>query len=195
MRWMVVDGIDGSGKSTVAAWVRDHYVASGLRVIVVTHPSDAWSGRMARRFLESRGMAARLAATVFFIADVLGSVRKLKQLGKEADAVIFVRYLMATAYLPERLAPKGYEFFRKVLPVPRRLLLVDTRPEVALRRIEGRQERREMFEDLDSLEKTRRKVIMLAQLYGWQVLDNSGTEKEGRSALERMLASWDEGGD
>jgi dTMP kinase len=146
---------------------------------------------MARKFLESKGRAARLAATVFFIGDVLWSLTHLRRWKKEVDTLIFVRYLMATAYLPERLAPKGYDFFRKVLPSPRRLLLVDIRPEVALGRIDTRNEKREMFEDLASLEKTRKKVLMLAKLNNWDILDNSGSEEESRPGLERILASWD----
>lgn len=192
MRWIVVDGIDGSGKSTVALWIRDHYATQDQKTIIMTHPSEAWTGRMARRFLESKGKAARLMATVFFIVDVLGSVRTLRKLEKSSDTVIFVRYLMATAYLPESLAPRGYDFFCKVLPVPRRLLLVDTKPEIALRRIEGRNGAKEMFEDIDSLDKIRRKVLLLAGLNGWQVLDNSGPEKDSRPSLEDILAKWDE---
>jgi dTMP kinase len=195
MRWIVVDGIDGSGKSTVAAWIRDHYAAQGDKVVIMTHPSEAWTGKASRRFLESQGKAARLMATVFFIVDVLGSVRNLKKLERTSATVIFVRYLMATAYLPERLAPKGYDFFCKILPVPRRLLLVDTRPEVALGRIESRNETKEMFEDLGSLERIRRKVLMLAERKGWKVLDNSGPEKESKPALERILAAWDKEAD
>ena len=162
---------------------------------ILAHPSETWVGKAARRFLESQGKAARLMATIFFIVDVLGSVRTLKKLEKTTGTVIFVRYLMATAYLPESLAPKGYEFFRKVLPVPRRLLLVDTKPEVALLRIEDRNETKEMFEDLGSLEKTRRKILLLAGLNGWKVLDNSGPEGESRPALDELLAMWDESAD
>jgi dTMP kinase len=195
MRWIVVDGIDGSGKSTVARWIGEHYAAAGEKVLVVTHPSSSMMGRASRRFLESKGRTARLAATVFFIADVLCSLSHLRRWKREAGTLIFVRYLMATAYLPEKLAPKGYEFFRKVLPSPQRLLLVDIRPEVALARIEARNEKREMFEDLASLEKTRRKVVMLAQLNGWQILDNSGSEAESRPAVERILAAWDAQGE
>jgi dTMP kinase len=191
MRWIIVDGIDGSGKSTVARWIEEHYSASGEKVVLVTHPSASFVGRASRRFLESKGKVARLAATVFFIADVLCSLTHLRRWKKEAGTLIFVRYLMATAYLPEKLAPKGYEFFRKVLPSPRRLLLVDIRPEVALARIEARNEKKEMFEDLTSLEKTRRKVLMLADLNGWDILDNSGTEEQTRPGLEKILVSWD----
>lgn len=191
MLWIVVDGIDGSGKSTVAGWVRAHYQDRGCKVTVVTHPSPGRAGRLSRRFLEKRGMAARLSATVFFIIDVLASLRRMSSLQKESDVVVFVRYLMATAYLPEKLAPAGYEFFAKLLPAPQYLLLVDTRPEVALARIEGRQEAREMFEDLDSLERTRGKVLRLAKANGWQILDNSGPEEEGRASLTTIMAAWD----
>ena len=71
------------------------------------------------------------------------------------DTLIYVRYLMATAYLPEKYIHVGYEFFARILPVPKRLLLVDIDPGVAMRRIEDRNEAKEMFEDVESLRKIR----------------------------------------
>ena len=190
MRWIVVDGIDGSGKSTHAYWIKDLYERKGCKVLLRIHPSDGFLGKVARGGLERRGRAMRTVATVFFILDVLSSVRKLRRDRAEYDVVIFVRYLMATAYLPDRFVQTGYDFFAKVLPVPRRLLLIDVRPENALERILQREHRKEMFEDLDSLSRTRGKVLRLARP-PWRVLDNNVAEEDARKALISVLEDWD----
>ena len=122
-RWIVVDGLDGSGKNTVASWIREHYEDQGGRVVVRVHPSERWAGRMARKALQSKGLLMYLISTMFFVLDVLLSVTRLRRDLRENDVVIFVRYMMATAYLPRRYARAGYHLFSKVLPVPRRLLL------------------------------------------------------------------------
>ncbi|HQM67564.1 MAG TPA: thymidylate kinase [Methanomassiliicoccales archaeon] len=189
MELIVVDGIDGSGKSTVAEWIADHYRQRGETVLVRTHPSDSFFGRSTRRALASEGRTMRALASALFIADVLHSLRRLRS-WKGYDKVIFVRYIMATAYLPGPLYKQGYELFRKVLPVPPRLLLVDVPPECALRRIEGREHAREMFENLEALHKVRGKVLALSS-QGWKVLDNRGPIDEARSQLERVLAEWE----
>jgi len=131
----------------------------------------------------------RALASILFIADVLHSLHLLRS-WKGYDKVIFVRYIMAVAYLPGPLYKQGYDLFSKMLPVPPRLLLVDVPPECALRRIEGREHAREMFENLESLRKVRGKVLALSSR-GWKVLDNRGPMDEVRSQLERVLVEWD----
>ncbi len=189
MKLIVVDGIDGSGKSTVAEWIAAHYRGRRETVLVRTHPSDSWLGRLSRRSLTSEGKLMHLVATVFFILDVLDSLRRLRG-WRGYDKVIFVRYLMATAYLPTGLYYTGYRFFSKVMPIPPRLLLVDTTPECALRRIEEREHDREMFENLTSLTKVRGKVLELSR-EGWAVLDNSRGLEETRAQLESVLLDWE----
>jgi len=189
MEMIVVDGIDGSGKSTVAGWIADHYRERGERVLIRPHPSDSWFGRLSRHSLTAEGKLMRLVATIFFILDVLNSLRLLRR-WRGYDKVIFVRYLMATAYLPAGLHHYGYRFFCKMLPIPTRLLLVDTTPECALKRIEDRAHDREMFENLTSLNKVRAKVLELS-VYGWMVLDNSSSSENTRSQLSQVLSSWD----
>lgn len=189
MELIVVDGIDGSGKSTVAQWIAEHYRSRGESVLVRSHPSDSLLGRLSRRSLTSEGKLMRAVATIFFILDVLDSLRRLRS-WKGYDKVIFVRYVMATAYLPGGLHHQGYKFFCKVLPIPQRLLLVDATPECALRRIEEREHEREMFENMESLRKVRGKVLELAE-NGWRVLDNCGPTGETRKRLDEVLVYWD----
>jgi len=191
VRWVVVDGIDGSGKSTLASWIKDKYEGQGERVLVRVHPSPSWMGRRARSALEGEGKVLHMVATLFFILDVLDSVRKLRRDSRRYQTIVYVRYLMATAYLPTRLAPLGYDFFAKLLPVPRRLLLVDVDPESAQRRIAERQHAKEMFEDIDSLAKVRHKVLMLARRGGWKIVDNTKTQEETERQLLQALEEWD----
>jgi dTMP kinase len=147
-------------------------------------------GRWARRSLEGEGGIMRLIATTFFILDVLDSVRRLRKDAASYQNIIFVRYLMATAYLPERLAPLGYDFFAKLLPMPERLLLVDIDPQLAHRRIVQRRLAKEMFEDAASLESTRRKLLLLARRGKWRIVDNNGAPEAAKGSLLRILEEW-----
>jgi thymidylate kinase len=108
----------------------------------------------------------------------------------EYDNIVYVRYLMATAHLPGRLAKTGYVFFAKFLPVPERLLLVDIDPAVALRRISARMEKKEMFEDILHLTRTREKVLSLTG-GSWEVIDNSFSDVESHQRLDEILFYWD----
>ncbi len=79
MRWIVVDGIDGSGKSTVAHWMADRYKEEGFTVHLFVHPSEGLLGRISKAALQSKGSLMHAIATMFFIADVLVSIRRKRE--------------------------------------------------------------------------------------------------------------------
>ena len=113
MRWIIIEGIDGSGKTTVAKWISEHYQDKGERVIVRTHPSDSWCGKMSRKCLQRSGKIMAILSTLFFMCDLLRSLRELKTWRKRADDVIFVRYVMASAYLPKGRAKIAYDLMSR----------------------------------------------------------------------------------
>jgi len=189
MRWIVVDGIDGSGKNTHARMIKAYYEERGERVSLVVHPSDRVWGRLSRQALRNTGRLMQFLASAFFLLDVLSTLRR-RDIWEGHDTVITVRYLMATAYLPGRLAKIGYDFFHRLLPVPNRLLLVDTKPRLAMERIALRNHEREMFETLPKLEEMRLKMLSMAG-EEWRVLDNSETPIGSNERLLRILHEWD----
>ncbi len=137
------------------------------------------------------GPMARIFATAFFTLDVLVSVRFLKR--QREGTTILVRYLLGTAYLPERLAPLGYELFRRVLPFPDLALFIDIEPEVAERRIASRGQAREMFETRERL-RSIRKVAKALVADEWVTIDNSADGErpflEVENILRERLMPW-----
>jgi hypothetical protein len=71
---------------------------------------------MSRSYLLLEGIQARISASLFYLLDVLRSVILFKW--KPVDYVIFVRYLMGTAYLPKPIYKLGYHFFKTIVPKP-----------------------------------------------------------------------------
>jgi dTMP kinase len=184
LRFIVVDGLDGCGKDTHAVRIRMHLEAKGEDVTVVSHPSRRLFGRLSKRALEGSGPVARFFATLFFTADVLVSVSQLRRY--DEGTVIFVRYLLGTAYLPERLAPTGYELFRRLLPFPDLALFIDIDPDVARRRISVRGHRPEMFETVEKLSSVRR-VAKALVADEWVTIDNSEEGEKPFAETERVL--------
>lgn len=188
-RWIVVEGLDGSGKTTVAKWIKEYYEGKGEKVLVQMHPSERLTGTIARRSLQNKGLHMYALSTLFYVLDVLISVSRLKKWEREYDNIVFIRYVMGAAYLPRRYAKKGYDIITKILPLPDRLLLVDVTPETALHRMAMRDDKEEMFENLAALVNVRNKVNLLAS--DWTVLDNNDGEAGSRERLSKILANWD----
>lgn len=188
MTWYVVDGMDGSGKTTSSDIIRAHLESRGRKVLEITHPNDSCLfGRRASKYLCIQGKAAKMLSTLYYILDVLCSLRKKRKYGKYYDDVIFVRYIMAVAYLPESACPRAYRFISKVLPMPDVKVFVDVDPETAMERIIGRGERLEVFETVDELDKTRRKMLALTD--GWHIIDNTSTRELTEVQTVRILES------
>ena len=181
---MVVEGLDASGKTTQALRIRERLEERGYSVYARFHPAgDNWAGVRARRFLLADGRSAHFAASMFYIADVIRSV--ILTPWWTYDYVVYVRYLMGTAYLPFPLGAFAYRFFATFLPSPRHTIFLDIDPQEAHRRIALRQSDREMFESLEQLKKIASRALALARSSRWTVIDGIRSEE---SIEERILA-------
>ncbi len=186
MTWYVIDGMDGSGKTTSSDIVREHLQASGRKVLEITHPNtNCLAGRMAAKALRIPGKLGELLTTLLYILDVLHSLNYKKWHQKYYDDVIFVRYSMAAAYVPESMCKTVYRMIEAVLPVPDVKIFVDIDPQIAMKRILDRGEELEIFETDEKLNSTRRRMLSIADT--WHVVDNSGTVENTRQQTLAVL--------
>ena len=178
MTWYVVDGMDGSGKSTVAGEIADRLRSHGRRVMLIGHPNrDTALGRLELRFLQGDSKLDVILSTLLYIADVLHSLSMMKgRRGRAYDDFVFVRYSMAAAYLSDGSYRKAYAAIE---------VLVDVDPDTAIRRIMGRGESLEVFETVERLGTVRRRMLDLSE--DWIVLDNSGDPDDLRARIDGIL--------
>jgi len=188
MRFIVVDGLDGVGKDTHALLIKKRYEENGEKVIIRSHPeSDNFFGRKAKKALYGKGKINKLKASIYYMLDVLRSVRKYYR-KKECDTLIMVRYLVGTAYLPSRLAKIAYNFFYKFVPTSEYMFFLDASPKELVNRIEKRDEK-EIFETLTELVKVRKKSLVLVK--NWNIIDTSGSIENTSSQINKVLDSLD----
>ena len=150
-------------------------VKRGFSVQIRIHPSnDNWFGKHGRRFLLSNGRSAHLASAIFYIIDVVRSI--LTSPWRRVHYIIYVRYLMGTAYLPTPLDRILYLFFEFLLPDPDVKIYLKVSPGEAYKRIKENRSEQEMFESMEQLEKIGKKVKRLALLHDWIILDANQNE-------------------
>jgi dTMP kinase len=184
--FIVLDGLDGSGKSTQAKLLSKHLRKEGKTVILRTHPNeDNFFGRLCRGYLLLDGTSARVAASLFFFLDVVRSVILYRW--RNVDNVIFVRYLLGTAYLPQPLHKLFYLFFLKTMPLSPYIYFLDTSPEESFRRIEEKNTQKEMFESLESLITVRKKVLELVERAEWKIIDGDKSVQLVHMAIKSYL--------
>ena len=168
--FVVIDGLDASGKSTQALELYRFISGQAKRVLIRFHPSDDNPfGTKAKQFLYLRGKSAHFAAALFYMIDVIRSI--LLYSWREYEYIIFVRYLMGTAYLPRPMDYIAYRFFAAVVPTSSHMFFLDVAPSVAETRLRENREQLEMFENTNELERTRLKALSLASVDNWIIID------------------------
>jgi len=188
MRLIIIDGLDGVGKDTHANLIKERYENNGEKVVIRSHPeSDNFFGRKAKKALLGRGKINRVKASVFYMFDVLGSIHKYYR-RKDVDTLIMVRYLVGTAYLPERFSKIAYRFFLGFVPTSDYMFFLDAEPTVVIKRVEARDEK-EMFETFDSLIRVRKKALFLVK--NWHIIDTSGSVEDTFSKIEKILINFE----
>ena len=156
-------------------------------VCVRVHPeSDNLFGRKARVFLLSEGKNAHFASALFYMVDVVRSI--LLYSWRRVDFIIFVRYLMGTAYLPAPFHVVAYNFFALLVPKSKNMFFLDVNPEVATSRIVKNRVSIEMFENLNALRKVRAKALELTRFDEWIIIDSNRSSIDVAFALNRKMS-------
>jgi dTMP kinase len=182
----VIDGLDASGKSTQALRLEKTLRKHAKTVFLRIHPSnDNFFGIEARHYLYQRGKGAHFASAIFYMFDVVRSIMLFSW--QKYDFVIFVRYLMGTAYLPSPIHRIAYQFFASLVPKSDYMFFLDVPSEEADKRIRRTRKQTEMFETPEELKKTRLKALNLALTAKWRIIDAEQTISEVEKDIETVL--------
>jgi len=188
MVFIVIDGLDASGKSTQALALYDFIKDQEKTALIRFHPAtDNPFGAKAKQFLYSRGKSAHFAAALFYMVDVIRSI--LLYSWRRYEYIIFVRYLMGTAYLPPPLDRAAYNFFAAVVPTSQYMFFLDVSPGVAERRLRENREQLEMFENISELERTRLKALSLASADKWTIVNADQPIGNVQEVIRKTLSS------
>jgi dTMP kinase len=156
-------------------------------VCIRVHPeSDNLFGRKARVYLLSKGKNAHFASALFYMIDVIRSI--LLYSWRRFDFLIFVRYLMGTAYLPAPFHVVAYNFFALLVPKSKNMFFLDVNPEVATTRIIKNRSSIEMFENLNALKKVRAKALELTRFDEWTIIDSNKSSIDVALSLNKNLS-------
>jgi dTMP kinase len=174
---VVIDGLDASGKSTQAEMFAEHLKSRGKTYVLRSHPNDDnFFGVKGRDYLFIEGKKAHIAASLFYLADVIRSITLYAW--RRVDYVIFVRYLMGTAYLPAPVHKLAYHFFSKIAPTKGSLIYLNVSPAEAFRRVVNNRVKTERFETIDELSKMANKALDLVSDGKWTIVEGDRSISE-----------------
>ncbi|WP_063934881.1 dTMP kinase [Archangium violaceum] len=151
---LVIEGIDGAGKTTQAERLHKILAEDGWDVIRSKEPTDGKWGRKLRESATT-GRLSPEDELELFMRDRKEHVKTLLNPALEQGKIVIVdRYYFSTAayqgargFDPEEILRKNEEF----APPPNLLVFLDVEPEEGVRRIRKRGDRENLFEERDTL--------------------------------------------
>jgi dTMP kinase len=158
--WLVVlEGIDGAGKSTVLRRLADHCKDLGLTPIVSFEPTRGpWGMKLRRSMTEGRLTLAE--ELDLFLKDRAEHVETVIRPALKAGQVVLLdRYYFSTAAYQGARGADPNEILmenERFAPAPDLVLLLDFDPVAGIERIRARGDAPNTFEQLDQLQEVRR---------------------------------------
>lgn len=163
--WLVVlEGIDGSGKSTILRRMAEHCAAHGIPCVTSAEPTRGPWGMKLRESM-TQGRLSLAEELDLFLKDRAEHVSEvILPALRSGKAVLLDRYYFSTAAYqgarganPERILEENERF----APQPDLVLLLDFDPAGGLGRIRARGDAPNTFEELEQLREVRRIFLSL----------------------------------
>lgn len=165
--FIVIEGVDGSGKSTliesVSKWLRERHHS----VVELREPTDGKAGRRIREKLSGKESLAANEMLQLFLEDRREDVdENLLPALDAGKTVVMDRYLYSNAAYQGAMGIPWREIIdmniAEKFPLPDRVYLLDAEPSVLLRRISDFRGATDQFEKIDFLERVRQNYIDMA---------------------------------
>lgn len=189
--FIVIEGIDGTGKSTQASRLGEWFHAQGREVVVSREPTAGPWGKKVRESAAS-GRLSPEEELEYFLNDRRQHVEELIAPSLAAGKVVILdRYYFSTmayqgarGFDPSEIRRQNEAF----APVPDRLLILDLDVDSALERIGARGDTANEFEKRENLERCQEIFLSLRGEDFVRVIDSHGTLDEVAERIRQAVA-------
>lgn len=171
-KFIVFEGIDGSGKGTQIRKLKDYFEQKGVKTLVTCeHTRDLPVGKLIETTLNGGEKMDPLSLQLCFTADRRDHYQKIiGPVLERGEFVITDRYYGSTvAYTQEDKKQMMLELNEAVVPRADLTFFLDVDPKIAMRRIDDGRSTKTIFEREEVLEKCRQSYLWFCQ----QMRDNS----------------------
>jgi len=193
-RFVTFEGVDGSGKTSVASFVAQSLRKEGLDVVLTTEPTHTWLGDAVKRSYTET--VNPFTEALLFMADRATHTDQIRRWLGEGKLVLSDRYCDSTyAYQAAGLkgiGPDPMNWLKRMskpfVTEPGLTVLLDVEPRLGLRRIAARS-RKVHFENEPFLRKVRANYLMLAKSRRFVTIDASKPMAAVKKEALRIVSS------
>ena len=166
--FIVLEGIDGSGKTTLRDGICDSLKGMGFDAVPTAEPTDGRLGSI----LRNGGTDNPLAEALLFVADRACHTDEIKGLIERGVSVVCDRYYASTlAYQSAGSGGPDYDLLVTLNELatiePDITFLLDIDPEKGMSRVDDRGEEKSKFEKLEFQRRVRENYLSIAREKGF----------------------------
>jgi dTMP kinase len=179
--FIVFEGIDGSGKTTLSEMLFEYFIKNDIPAVLDHEPTDGQWGNRIRVMLQQDSVNADELLKLF-LNDREDDVKKIIQPAlDDGKAIILDRYYFSNAAYQGAMGIPPVSIIQenkiKNFPKPDRVYFIDVDPELALKRINRRNNQTEIFEKSEFLKKVSEIYNKIAD-ESFVIIDGSKTTNE-----------------
>jgi len=191
---VVIEGIDGSGKSTVAKKLKEELEKRGYKVYLTSEPTNGPVGQIIRKILKKEIVIDEKflphVLTLLYTADRYYHQKEIREALEKYDYVILDRYYHSTIVYQHFLQDIPLSFIldmHKFVIRPDIVFVLDISPKTALKRLEKSREIKEYFEEKEKLEKLREGYLKLKDILKDEKIVYINAEKNLDDVIKEIL--------
>lgn len=195
--FIVIEGLDGSGKTTQIEMLRDRLQGRGEACYLTAEPTELPTGRFIRSVLQKEISTDIRTLAALYAADRIEHIFNpeeglLKQLAEGYHVIASRYYFSSLAYQGDVVDPGWVASLnmlaKRTLPADLTIFL-DLDPEVSMQRIQARGEEPELFETRSKLTQVREAFHLAFEHFGDG--ENIHIVDASQDALSVSEAIWD----
>ncbi|MEM4257238.1 MAG: dTMP kinase [Candidatus Diapherotrites archaeon] len=190
--WIVIEGIDGSGKGTLAHEIKEWALKNGIpqkKIVLTAEPTKSNYGKKIRKILANQTKTNTNELYELYIKDRKEHLKnKIIPSLEKGKLIICDRFKYSTLVYQSL---QGIDFekiiaIHKDMPLPNIVFILDLPVEIALSRIKKRT-KKEFFETKNFLEKAREKFLELKTLLPKENIHVIDASKEKNDVKEKVI--------
>jgi len=138
--FLVLDGIDGCGKSTQTKKLSEYFIANDIQTLLTAEPSDYDLGKILRKYLQNPKVPASVDALLFAADRIEHCNKKILPLLKNGFIVVSDRY-RDSSYIYQSIEGKNegismdwIKKLNKFSLIPDLTIIIDIDPKIGLKR-------------------------------------------------------------
>lgn len=209
-KFIVIEGIDGAGKSTQAAIIEGHFRAIGIAIYLTSEPSQFLIGGLIRSRLLGEWQSTPECLQLLYAADRAEHLEKeiLLRLKKGTNVICDRYFLSSLAYgaVDGEISSvsdgganhPGFEWLMHLnsqFVIPDLAILLDISAQTGAERIAANGKSIELFEKTEILEKVRKNYALVVELFknemAVEIINGNRTKEEVfndvKIAIEKII--------